>query len=174
VPVEVHLGREREVPAKLHKERAKVGVEAIEVEVVDHRGLFHQPRVPLARHRVAAAAGAPREGPLLRPTHEQDCVAAVVAGEVALGDVILAVVLTEVNQVPVVGGDVVVDVRREHPGHGQHQRRGHEPVAAMVAEEPVDAPPVLQPGLVEVDQHPIDRPDLEQHMVRQHLGRGTR
>jgi hypothetical protein len=33
----------------------------------------------------------------------------------------------------------VTDVRGEVPGHRQHQRRGDEPVPAVLAEEPADA-----------------------------------
>jgi len=45
VAVEVDLPGEREIPAELDMERAEIGVEAIEIPVVDHRPL------PAARRR---------------------------------------------------------------------------------------------------------------------------
>ena len=33
---------------------------------------------------------------------------------------------------------------------------------------------VLQPGLVQVQVHPVDRLDLEQHVISQHIGGRTR
>ena len=38
-------------------------------------------------------------------------------------------------------------------------------VAAVMAEEPVDALPVLQPRLPERQQHPVGAPDLQPHMI---------
>ena len=41
-------------------------------------------------------------------------------------------------------------------------------------EERGDPRAVLQPGLVEVEVHPVDRLDLEQHVIGQHIGGRTR
>jgi hypothetical protein len=62
-------------------------------------------------------------------------VAVVMAGQVRLGGVVLALALGEVDQLKVVGGDVVVDVRGEPLGRRVHQRQGDEPVAPVMAEE---------------------------------------
>jgi len=41
-------------------------------------------------------------------------------------------------------------------------------------EEPGYAAAVLQPGLVDVQVHPVDRLDLEDHVIRQDVGDSTR
>ena len=41
-------------------------------------------------------------------------------------------------------------------------------------EERRDPGAVLQPGLVEVEVHPVDGLDLEQHVTSQHIGGRTR
>ena len=58
--------------------------------------------------------------------------------------------------------------------HRRHQRRGGEPVAPVPDEERGDPRAVLQPGLVQVQVHPVDRLDLEQHVISQHIGGRTR
>jgi len=90
------------------------------------------------------------------------------------GDVVLALVLLEVDQVQAPGGDVVVQLRGERLGHLPHQLRGHEPPAPVVTEEPVDPLPVLQPGLAQEQQHPVHRPDLEPYVTGQDLSSSAR
>jgi len=68
----------------------------------------------------------------------------------------------------------MADAGGEPPGHRQHQRRGGEPVAAVPAEEPVDALPVLQPRLPERQQHPVEAADLQHHVTGQDLSGSTR
>jgi len=68
----------------------------------------------------------------------------------------------------------MADVRSELPRHRRHQRRGGEPVPAMPDEERGDPGAVLQPGLVQVEVHAVDRLDLEQHVISQHIGGRTR
>jgi hypothetical protein len=58
----------------------------------------------------------------------------------------------------------MADLSGEPLGHRQHQRRGDEPVAAVLAEELVDPLPVLQPRL----------PDLQHHVTGQDLSGSTR
>jgi len=41
-------------------------------------------------------------------------------------------------------------------------------------EERGDPRAVLQPGLVDVEVHAVDRLDLEQHVISQHIGGRTR
>ena len=95
-------------------------------------------------------------------------------GQVCPGDLVLALPLGEADQVQAAGVDVVADVGSEPLGHRQHQRRGHELVPAVMAEEPVDALPVLQPRLAEGQQQPVDAADLQRHVTGQDLGGGTR
>ena len=45
---------------------------------------------------------------------------------------------------------------------------------AMPDEERGDPGAVLQPGLVQVEVHAVDRLDLEQHVISQHIGGRTR
>ena len=68
----------------------------------------------------------------------------------------------------------MADVGGEPLGHRAHQRRGYELVPAVMAEEPVDALPVLQPRLAEGQQHPVDAADLQPHVTGQDLRGGTR
>jgi hypothetical protein len=68
----------------------------------------------------------------------------------------------------------MADAGGEPLGHRQHQRRGDEPVPAVLAEEPVDPLPVLQPRLPERQQHPVDAPDLQPHVTGQDLSSSTR
>jgi hypothetical protein len=67
-----------------------------------------------------------------------------------------------------------MDVRGERLGHREHQRRGHELVPAVMTEEPVDALAVLQPGLAESQQDPVDAADLQRHVTGQDLRGRTR
>jgi hypothetical protein len=67
-----------------------------------------------------------------------------------------------------------MDVAGEPLGHRQHQRRGDEPVPAVLAEKPVNALPVLQPRLPERQHHPVDAADLQPHVTRQDLSGSTR
>ena len=174
VPVEVDLPGVGEVAAEFHVERAEIGVEPVEIPVVDHRLLLAQPRVPLAGHRVPALPGPPHPGLLLGHPGEQDLLPAVMPGQVPPGHLVLALALREVDQVQAAGVDVVADVRGEPLGHRAHQRRGHELVPPVVAEEPVDALPVLQPRLAEGQQQPVDAADLQPHVTGQDLRGGTR
>jgi len=73
-----------------------------------------------------------------------------------------------------VRGNEMLDVRGERPRQRRHQRRGGKPVAPVPDEERGDPGAVLQPGLVQVQVHPVDRLDLEQHMTSQHISSRTR
>ena len=174
VPVEVDLPGVGEIAAEFHVERAEIGVEPVEIPVIDHRLLLAQPRVPLAGHRVRALPGPPDPGLFLGHPGEQDLLPAIMAGQVPPGDLVLALPLGEPDQVRAADVDVVADVSGEPLGHRPHQRRGHELVPPVMAEEPVDALPVLQPRLPEGQQHPVDAADLQPHVTGQDLGGGTR
>jgi hypothetical protein len=174
VPVEVDLAGVREIAAELDMERAEIGVEAVEIPVVDHRLLLVQPRVPLPGCRVLALGGPPHPGLLLGHADEQDALSAVVPGQVLLGDLVLALSLREPEQVQPARVDVMADVGGEPLGHRQHQRRGGEPVAAVLAEELVDPLPVLQPRLPDRQHHPVNAPDLQRHVTGQDLSGSTR
>jgi hypothetical protein len=89
-----------------------------------------------------------------------------VAGQVLPGDLVLALPFGETDQVQVAGVDVVADIGGEPLGHREHQRRGRELIPAVIAEEPVDTLPVLQPRLAEGQQHAVDAADLQRHPPR--------
>ena len=88
-------------------------------------------------------------------------------------ELVLALPLREPDQVQA-RIDVMADVGGEPLGHRQHQRRGGEPAAAVLAEEIVDPLPVLQPRLPERQHHPVDAPDLQRHVTGQDLSGSTR
>ncbi len=92
----------------------------------------------------------------------------------SLATLVLALPLGEPDQVQPARIDVMADVGGEPLGHRQHQRRGDKLVPAVLAEEPVDALPVLQPRLAERQQHPVDAADLQRHVTGQDLSGSTR
>ena len=139
-----------------------------------HRRLLVQPRVPLPGRLVPALRGPPDPGFLLGHANEQDALPAVVPGQVLLCDLVFALSLGEPDQVQPARIDVMADVGSELRGHRQHQRRGDEPVAAVLAEEIMDALPVPQPRLPERQHHPVDAPDLQHHVTGQDLSGSTR
>jgi hypothetical protein len=65
------------------------------------------------------------------------------------------------------------DIRGERRRHRGHQPRGREPVPPVPDEERGDPRAVLEPRLVQVEVHPVDRLDLEQHVISQHLSSRT-
>jgi hypothetical protein len=67
----------------------------------------------------------------------------------------------------------MADVGGEPLSHRQHQRRRDELVAAVLAEEPMDALPVLQPRLPERQHQPVDAADLQRHVPGQDLSSST-
>ena len=174
VPVEVDLPGVGEIAAELDMERAEVGVEAIEIPVAGHCLLLVKPRIGLPGRRVPAPRGPPHPGLLLGHPDEQDALPAVMPGQVLLGELVLALPLREPDQAPPARIDVMADVGGEPLGHRQHQRRGDEPVPAVLAEEVVDPLAVLQPRLPERQHHPVNTADLQRHVTGQDLSGSTR
>jgi hypothetical protein len=72
------------------------------------------------------------------------------------------------------GSGEMTDVRSERRGHRGHQRRRGEPVPPVPDEKRGDPSTVLQPGLIKIQVHPVDRLDLKQHMTSQHIRSRTR
>jgi hypothetical protein len=68
----------------------------------------------------------------------------------------------------------MADIGHERRGHRRHQRRGRKPVPPVPHEERGDPRAVLQPRLVHVQVHPVDRLELEQHVTSQHISGRTR
>ena len=173
VAIQAQPGIIGEIRAELEEERAEVGVDAVEVEVVDQRGGPHQPRVGRPGDRVVPPLGAPHRGLLLPATDEEHPLGAGKRGQVARGDVVLALPRREMHQIKVVGFHEMVHIGHEPLGHRVHQRCGRILVAAVADEEPGHTPAVLQPPLEDVEVHPVDAFHLEDHMLGQHLSYGT-
>jgi hypothetical protein len=57
---------------------------------------------------------------------------------------------------------------------GAISAEGSEPVTTMAYEERGDARAMLQPRLIQVQVHPVDCLDLEQHVASEHIGGRTR
>ena len=142
--------------------------------MVDQGGCLDQPGVGGAGAPVVAAFGAYDAGLLLGPPHVEHTLGAVVAGQVGLGQVVLALILDEVHHVQAVPVDELANGRDERLGHWGHQRRGGELVPAVEVEESGRPARVLQQRLVHVEVHPVDRFDLERHMPVEDIGHAAR
>jgi len=169
VPIEAQLGVVREVGAELQEERAEVGVHAVDVELVDHPGARHDPRVGRAGDRVAPLLCPEHPGLLLRSPDEQHPFRAGEPGQVLGGDVVLALTLGELDQRHVLVPAEPVDRRDEALADRVHQRRGRERRATVPAEEAHHTSRVLQPGLVDVQVHPVDALHLQRHMTGENI-----
>ncbi len=76
--------------------------------------------------------------------------------EIAVGDVVLALALPEVHAVDTGVVDKAVHRTHEVLRHRVHQRRGHERLAPMIAEEVGDAVGEHELGHVQVQVHAVD------------------
>ena len=161
VPVEAQLGVVGEVGAELDEERAEVGVEAVEVEVVDHPGGLHDPRIghPSALRRFSVRNSVVFS--CARPMNTTPSSPAVNGLELLVHHVVLALTLDEVDP-----RDVVRPWRS-----GGSARTNRSVIAASGAVEAIGSPSaagrsrpgrrVLQPRLVHVAVHPVDALHLE-------------
>ena len=123
--------------------------------------------------RVAALLGAEDGCLLLRLAHHDDSLGAVEARPVLLGDVVLALPLGEGDQGDLFLLDEAVDCGDEGFAYGVHESRGGEGLSAVKAEECSHATVSLQPGLVDVEVHPVDAFDFESHVFAEHFGDST-
>ena len=170
----------REIAGELHAHRPELLIHAVEVILIHHARGRHQPRVSSPGHRVTALHGP--EYPLLFLRHpgiqhlrgHQPAIISHSPPQVPGSDIVLTLPRGETHQVQSPRGEEMTDVRGERRRHRGHQRRGGKPVAPVPHEERSDPRAVLQPGLVQVQVHAIDRLDLEQHMTSQHIASRTR
>jgi hypothetical protein len=123
---------------------------------------------------VVAPLGPPHVRLLLGPARRQHPVRAGEVGQHPLGDLVLALAFPEVHQLQPAGGDEVADVRDERLAHRIHQRGGGIHVAAVAGEEPRHPAAIGQPGLPDVQVHPVDALSLEGHVIRKDIGQGAR
>ncbi len=173
VAVEAQPGAVGKVGAELEEERAEVGVEAVEVPLVDHRGGLDDPRVRPALG-VTAPFGTKDRGLLLRPAHEQHPLAGGEPGEVLMHHVVLALPLGEVHHRDLVSPGERVDRRDERLRDRPEHRRGRDRIAQVVMDEPDQRPRMLQRRHIHVAVHPIDALDLQRHMPGQNISHGAR
>jgi hypothetical protein len=71
-------------------------------------------------------------------------------------------------------GDEVMDVADERLAHRIHKRRRGVRVAAVAGEEPGHPAAVSQPGLPDIQVHPVDALHLERHVFGKDIGHGAR
>jgi hypothetical protein len=170
MPVQTELARVGEVGAEFHEERAEVAIDAVEVEVGDHRRGPHEPRVGPAGLRVPAFLGAEDRCLLLRPADEDDPLGTGKARAVRGRDVLLALARMEGDQRNALGLHERVDGGAKALADGLHQRRRREGLAAVCAKE-VDHPTLrLQAGDVEVEVQPVDALELPGDVVLDDVG----
>ncbi|HEY3693442.1 MAG TPA: hypothetical protein VGL46_24655 [Pseudonocardiaceae bacterium] len=96
VAVDAQLGVVGEVRAELEEERPEIGVHGVGVEVVDHPGGLHDPRIGITV-AVAATFGSKQRRLLLRSSDEQHPFLSGEPGEVGMHDIVLALALGEVD-----------------------------------------------------------------------------
>jgi hypothetical protein len=169
VPVEAQLGVVGEVGAELEEERTEVGIHGVDVELVDHPGGAHDPRIRVAIG-VTAAFGAEQRRLLLRPADEQHPLLGGESGQVGVHDVVLALALDEVDPRQVVVAGEAAHRRAERVGDLPQRggRRDRQPELALdVADQPAG---MLQLRHVHVAVHPVDAIDLEDHVIGEDIG----
>jgi hypothetical protein len=170
----IQLGGVGKIGTELEEKRAEVGIDAIEVEVVDHCGGGHDPRVGRPRGGVVSSFGVEDSSFLLGPADEQHSLRALGSGQVLVHDVVLALTLAEVDHRETVIDGVATNAGDEVLAHRRHQRRGRDLETPMPGQEPDDLSDALQFRDVDVQIHPVEGLDLEHHMVRQDISSSTR
>ena len=116
--------------------------------------------------RAAVAPAAPGRGALLRDPdqHHPEAALPLGCGEVLARDLLLDIVLHKAHPWDLTLGDEPVDrldVLAADPP--EHHRRGNR--KAAIQQKPDHLKLRLQPRHVAVEEQPVDRPDLERHMV---------
>jgi hypothetical protein len=154
ISVEAQTGVIREVRAELDEERAEVLVHTVEVEVVDHPGGLHDPRVGDALG-VTAFLGAEHRGLLLGAADEDHTLGLGVPGQVLVHHVVLTLASGEVDP-----GHLLIAGEPVHrcaepvadlgDGRGRGDRQPHLPV-----DVPDQTSGELQPRDVDVAVHPV-------------------
>jgi hypothetical protein len=165
VAVDAELGRVGKVGTEFQKERPEVLVDAVEVVVVHHGRRFDDPRIRRSGLLPAPALGPHDSRLFLRAADVEHSFAAAESSEVVLRDLVLALALSEMNQIQVALLDELGDAIDEGLGHRRHRGRGGEALTEVPAQVPNHAPDALHPRHVDVQVHPIDRLVLERHVI---------
>ncbi len=170
VAVQAQLRRVGEVRAEFDEERPEVGVDGIDVEVVDHRRGPHDPRVGGTGDRVAALLSAEHRGFLLSPAQEQHALVTLEAGQELVGQIIFALPLGKIDDRHTLIGGEAVQLGDELPADRLQQRRRGERLAPVLTQEEDHSPDELQLGHEDVEVHPVDALHLESHVFGKDLG----
>ena len=165
--VDAELGVVGKVGAELQEERPEVLVDAVEIVVVDHRGGFHDPRIGSAGVPAAATLRAHDPRLLLGLADIQNALRLGEPSQVFLRDVVLALPLLEGNQIDAFVVDELIDVANERFRHRRHRRRRRKTLAPMNPQVAHHSAHRLQMRHVDIQVHPVDRLDLQHHMVTQ-------
>jgi hypothetical protein len=89
---------------------------------------------------------------------------------VLLGDVVLALAFGERNERDLMLLDESLHRGDESLAHGIHEGRGGKRLPAMKPEERRDTTVGLEPGLIDIEVHPVDAFDLESDMILEDFG----
>lgn len=173
VPVDAQLRVVREVGAELDEERTEIFIYAVKVEVVDHPGGVHDPRVG---HTISVPTllGPEQRGLLLRPADEHHPLLRGERGQLLVHDIVLALALHEVDPRDALGVGEPVHRRDEPVGDlGQRRSRGdRQPqLPVHIAHQ---ARRVLQLRLIHIQIHPVDAFHLEPDVTGQDIGDTSR
>ncbi|MGH3856475.1 MAG: hypothetical protein ACRDR6_23905 [Pseudonocardiaceae bacterium] len=171
--VEAQLGVIGEVGAELQEERAELGVHGIDVEVVDHAGGLHDPRVGITVG-VAAALGAKQRGLLLRPPDEQHPLVPVEANQVLVHDVVFALSLHEVHPRHLLIAGELTHRRAERIGDLPQRSGGGDRQPQLALHIAQQARRELQLRDINIAVHPVDALHLDHHMIGEDIGDGAR
>src|ERR1700730_622080 len=167
VAVDAELGIVGKVGAELHEERPEVFIDAIEIVVIDHRGGFHDPRIGSACVSATATLRAHDPRLLLGLADIEHALTLGEPSQVFLRDVVLALSLLEANQINALVVDELIDVANERFRHRCHRRRRRKTLAAMNPQVAHHGSHRLQMRDVDIQIHPVDRLDLQLHMLTQ-------
>ena len=174
VAIDAELGIVGKVGAELQEERPEVFIDAIEIVVVDHRGGFHDPRIGSACEPTAAPLRAHDPRLLLGLADIEHPLTPGKLPHVLLRDVVFALPLLEGNQINALVVDESIDVANERFRHRRHRRRRGKTLAPMNPQVAHHGSNRLQMRDVDIQVHPVDRLDLQHHMVTQDFRRRSR
>jgi hypothetical protein len=176
MPVDQQLAAIGEAGGELEEERAEVLIHAVHAELVHHRRGPHDPRVGPAV-RGAALLGPEHGVLLLRPPDEQHPLPAprrLEGSQVLVHHLVFALAPGEVNARDAMAVSESGQPGREVPAHRGDRRGGGDRQAQVAMDEPEHPLHPLQLRHVQVQVHPVDRLDLEQHMTGHHTGHAAR
>src|ERR1700737_2440812 len=136
MPIKAQLGVVREVGAELQEERSEVAVQAVDVEVVHHRGGPHQPRISDTVLFITAPLGAENRRLLLRFPDEYHSLGFLELLSLLCCDGIFALTLVELYDWDLLSPRKLLQRCYEFLADRVHQSAGGELVAAVKSKEP--------------------------------------